>query len=90
MTSVDGTRDSAAPAAAVILSKIQEARRIADKARWGLLDVIVWLDEVEDDIVRSSKNALRASADDMDFTGLTANRNDSEAREYQPDDSRDW
>ena len=75
---------------AVILPKIQEARRIADAARWSMLDVVIWLTEVEDDIVRGSKAALHATLDDLDLTGPAANRVDTEAREYQPDDDRDW
>lgn len=90
MSSPNRTKDSAAAAVAVILPKLQELRRLADAARWGLLDVIVWADEIEDDLTGSSKRALHAALDDLDCTGLTANRLDSEAREYQPDDDRGW
>ena len=90
MTSPKRTRDSAASMAAVILPKLQELRRLADAARWGLLDVIIWANEIEDDILKGSQSAVRAALDDLDIAGLTANRLDSEAREYQPDDERDW
>ena len=90
MTSPKRTRDSAASMAAVILPKLQELRRLADAARWGLLDVIIWANEIEDDILKGSQSAVRAALDDLDIAGLTANRLDSEAREYRPDDERDW
>lgn len=32
-----------------ILAKLQEVRRIVDAARWGLLDVVVCLNEIEAD-----------------------------------------
>lgn len=90
MSSPNHTKDSAASVAAVILPKLQELRRLADAARWGLLDVIVWADEIEDDLTGRSKRALHAALDDLDCTGLMANRLDSEAREYQPDEQPDW
>jgi hypothetical protein len=55
-----------------------------------LLDVSIWLNEIEDDIVRSRKAALRAALDDLELTGPAANRLDSAAREYQPGDDRGW
>lgn len=45
------------------------------------------------DLERSQKTAVRArltaELDKLDLFGLTANRADSEAREYEPDE-RDW
>lgn len=90
MSSPDQAKDSAAPVAAVILPKIHELRRLVDAARWGLLDVIIWANEIEDDILKGSNPTRRAALDDFDFSDLTANRVDSEAREYQPDDQPDW
>ena len=39
---------------------------------------------------RASKARLRAELDELDLTGLAVNRNDSAAREHQPDEERDW
>ena len=89
MSSPDRTRDSAAELAAVILPKLQELRRLADVARWGLLDVIIWANEIEDDLTRGTKSTPRVAPVDLDVIGLTANRLDSEAREYQPDSDPD-
>lgn len=81
---------SATALSAVVLPKIQEARRIADAARWGLLDVIVWLDEVEDDIRKNCGVALRAALDDLDlFPAEPENHEDYEPGTpygYRPDD----
>jgi hypothetical protein len=45
------------------------------------------------DLERSQKTAVKvrlaAELDKLDLFGLTANRTDNEAREYQPD-KRDW
>lgn len=73
-----------------ILSRVREARRLSEATRWTLLDLAVRLDEIEDSIVMSNKAALRTALDELDLTGLVANRLDSEAREYQPDIDRDW
>ena len=84
-------RDAGSAMRAVILPKIREARRIADEARRSLLDAVVWLDEVENDLARVNQNAAYATLEDFDLFGPDANRLDSEAREYQPDDDiRDW
>lgn len=82
---MSGTRERNQTAIAV-----EEARRLTDAARWMLFDVMIRLNEIEDDIARSGKASLRAALDDLDITGLTANRLDDEAREYQPDDDPGW
>ena len=87
-TTPEGCVPTTSPQA--ILSRIHEARRLSDTARWALLDVTIRLNEIEDAIVRSSKAALRAALDDLDLTGLGANRLDSAAREYRPDSEPDW
>jgi len=74
----------------VVLSRVREARRLSEATRWTLLDLTVRLGEIEDSIVLGNKAALRAALDELDLTGLAANRLDSEAREYQPDIDRDW
>lgn len=84
-----GSNKSAVSVAAVILPKVREVRRIAEHERSSLLDVIIWANEIEDDLMRDGKRTLRAALDDCDFNGLKANRLDSETREYQPD-APDW
>lgn len=74
----------------IILPKVREARRIVEAARWGLLDVLIWLDEIQDDMTRGQQAKLRAAMDDLDVLGLTANRPDTNAREYQPDEDWSW
>jgi hypothetical protein len=91
MSSADRRRSDASSAVrTVILPKIREARRIADEARRNLLDVVVWLDEVENDVMRGNQNAIYVTLNDLDLFGPDANRLDSVAREYQPDDTWDW
>lgn len=88
MSSPNDSTDSATSLAAAILPKLRETRRIVEGNRSSLLDVIVWLNEIEDDILKDGKAALHTALDDL--SSLTANRLDSEAREYQPEDDRRW
>lgn len=84
----EGCATTTAPDA--VRSRVREARRLSEAARWTLLDLTVRLNEIEDSIVKRNKAALRAALDELDLTGLNANRLDSEAREYQPDTDPDW
>lgn len=92
MTSADRTRDSAASVAAVILPKLRELRRLADAARWSLLDVVIWANEIEDDILKSNQTAAHTALDDLN-PAEPANHEDYEPGTpsgYQPHDERDW
>lgn len=49
-------RENRGPASQqALLAKVREAKRLADAARWQLLDVVVWLNEVEDDAANSGE-----------------------------------
>lgn len=59
-----------------------------------LCDAAMYAFSVLADAEREAKKAvhtqLKAEMNKVDLFGLTANRADSEAREYQPDDDRGW
>lgn len=42
------------------LAKLREVRRIADAARWGLLDVIIWLNEIEEEQLAQNQTSSTA------------------------------
>jgi hypothetical protein len=94
VTSPKGTKDSAASVAAVILPKLRELRRLADTVRWGLLDVIIWANEIEDDILKSNQAAAHTALDDLNLLpNEPANHEDYEPGTpygFQPHDERDW
>jgi len=58
-------RENGGPASRqALLAKVREAKRLADAARWKLLDVVVWLNEVEDgttDRAEERRDELRSS-----------------------------
>ena len=62
------------------LTKLQEARRLAEAARWQLLDVVIWLNEIEANHLAVRQVGVEIGTGSFDLE-------DDNHEDYEPGDS---
>lgn len=69
----------------MVIAKVHVAKQLVDKARWGLLDAYIELDQLVAILTQAGSTCLRDLLDRLDLTGPNANAGERTAQEYAPD-----
>jgi hypothetical protein len=70
--------------AAVVIAKVHVAKQLVDKARWGLLDAYIELDQLVAILMQAGSTRLHDLLARLDLTGPSANAGERTAQEYAP------